>query len=91
MMLSNNIRFILVAVDLLPFWQELLPKIHGINPKAKIIGVAGQLDSKRKERLVAMGLDDVIRTPVNIPILLNIVEEKELSSMNILSTVFHQN
>ncbi|GAO30569.1 histidine kinase [Geofilum rubicundum JCM 15548] len=91
MLLSNNIRFIIIAVDQLPFWQELLPKIRSINNSLQLIGVSNQLDSKRKERLLSMGLNEVIRTPVNIPILLNILERKEVTSMNILSTVFHQN
>jgi len=91
MLLSNNIRFIIIAVDQLPFWQEMLPKIRAINSSLLLIGVSNQLDTKRKERLMSMGLDEVIRTPVNIPILLNILERKEVTSMNILSTVFHQN
>jgi PAS domain S-box-containing protein len=91
MLLSNNIRFIIIAVDQLPFWQEMLPKIRAINSSLLLIGVSNQLDTKRKERLISMGLDEVIRTPVNIPILLNILERKEVTSMNILSTVFHQN
>jgi PAS domain S-box-containing protein len=91
MLLSNNIRSIIIAVDQLPFWQEMLPKIRNINNSLLLIGVSNQLDTKRKERLISMGLDEVIRTPVNIPILLNILERKEVTSMNILSTVFHQN
>lgn len=91
MLLSNNIKFIIIAVDQLPFWQEMLPKIRAINNSLQLIGVSNQLDTKRKERLISMGLDEVIRTPVNIPILLNILERKEVTSMNILSTVFHQN
>ncbi len=91
MLLSNNIRFIIIAVDQLPFWQEMLPKIRAINSSLQLIGVSNQLDTKRKERLMSMGLDEVIRTPVNIPILLNILERKEVTSMSILSTVFYQN
>lgn len=91
MLVSNNIRYILVAVDQLPFWQELLPLIKEINNEVEMIGVSNQLDNMRRNRLISMGLDEAIRSSVNIPILLNIMERKELSSMNIFSTVFHQN
>ncbi|WP_052345602.1 PAS domain-containing sensor histidine kinase [Alkaliflexus imshenetskii] len=91
MLLSNHIRYILIAVDLLPFWQELIPKIRGIQNKVQLIGLSNQLDPKRKERLLSMGLNDAVKTPITIPILLSILENNEMSAMNILTSTFNQN
>ena len=91
MLLCNNIRFIILAVDQLTFWQELLPVIKAIDDTLHLIGVSNQLDNIRRKRLISLGLNEVIRTPVNIPILSNILEREEVSSMSINDTLFYQN
>lgn len=91
MLMSNKVRYMLLALDQLPFWQELLPRIREINNNLKMIGITKNLDTQRREKLMTMGLDEVIRTAVSIPIILSLMERKELSSMNILSTSFHKN
>lgn len=91
MLLSNKVRFMLLALDQLPLWQELLPKIREVSRDLKLIGITKNLDTQRREKLMSMGLNEVIRTAVNIPIILNIMERRDLGSMNILSTTFHKN
>ena len=81
----------LLAMDQLPLWQELLPKIREVSRDLKLIGITKNLDTQRREKLMSMGLNEVIRTAVNIPIILNIMERRDLGSMNILSTTFHKN
>jgi PAS domain S-box-containing protein len=91
MLLSNNIKYLLIAVDQLPFWQELLNKIRSIDAKVQLIGISDQLDIRRKARLISMGLNDAIKTPVSIPVLLNILERNDYMALHVLTTSFNQN
>jgi len=89
MLLSNHIRYVLIAVDMLPFWQELLPKIRSIQKKIQIIGISKNLDPSRKTRLISMGLNDVVGTSITIPVLLSILEYNMTVSGNLLESGFN--
>ena len=91
MLLSNNIRIILIDIDGITFWQELISRIKKIQKDLRIIGVSNTIDTKRKERLITMGLDNVIKTAVNIPVILNIIERNEIPSLNLLTSIFNKN
>lgn len=91
MLLSNNIRIILIDIDGITFWQELIARIKKIQKDLRIIGVSNTIDNKRKERLITMGLDNVIKTAVNIPVILNIIERNEIPSFNLLTSTFNKN
>ncbi|MGQ1947749.1 ATP-binding protein [Geofilum sp. OHC36d9] len=91
MMLSNKIRIILIDIDNLPFWQELVGKINAFSKDIRIVGISNTVDIKRKERLMTMGLNNVIKTTINIPVLLNILERNEVPSLQFLTTSFNQN
>ncbi|TCO06006.1 ATP-binding protein [Natronoflexus pectinivorans] len=91
MLLSNNIRFILIDLDHLPFWQELLPRIKSIENKVQMIAITDHLDYKRRERLKSMGFHDAVKTPINIPILLSLLEKNELSAIYSLTSSINQN
>lgn len=91
MLLSNNFRYLLIAVDQLPFWQELLPKIKKVETKAQLIGISEKMDIKRADRLISMGLDDAIQNPINIPTLINLIEKNDLSPIKKLTSNINQN
>lgn len=91
MLLSNNIKIVLIDLDGITFWQELIARIKEIQKEVRIIGISNAVDTKRKERLVTMGLDNVIKSVVNIPIILNIIERSELPPLNLLTTTFNKN
>jgi signal transduction histidine kinase len=91
MMLSNKIRIILIDIDNLPFWQELVTKINSLKKDIQIVGISNTADLKRKERLMAMGLNNVIKNTINIPVLLNILGRDEAPSLQLLSSSFNQN
>ncbi len=91
MLLSNNIRYILIDLDQLPFWQELLPRIRTVESKIQLVGITQELDMKRKERLKSMGFNEALRAPVNIPILLHMLEKNQLSAMHSLTSSITKN
>lgn len=93
MLLSNRFLYILIAVDQLPFWQELLPKIKKDEEHALLIGISDRMDIRRKERLLSMGLNQAIPNPANISTLVNLIEneQSEVSPLHYLTSNINQN
>ncbi|MDG5800970.1 ATP-binding protein [Marinilabiliaceae bacterium ANBcel2] len=91
MLISNKIKFILIDIDKLPFWEELIARIKLIDNQVQLIGITERLTNKRKSRLLSVGLHEVIKMPVNIPLLENIVEKNTLSSLQSLTSTFFHN
>jgi hypothetical protein len=91
MLLSSKFVYILIAVDQLPFWQELLPQIKKLESQSKLIGISDKMETRRRDRLVSMGLQDAIPNPYSVSTLLNLIDKKEESPINLLTSNFHQN
>jgi hypothetical protein len=91
MMLSNNFLYLLIAIDQLPFWQELLPKIKSVETKAQLIGISEKMDIRRAERLISMGLNDAVQSPINISTLINLLKKNNLTPMQMLTSNINQN
>lgn len=91
MLLSNKIRIILIDIDEITFWQEIVNSIKEIDKELPIIGISDTIDAKRKERLITMGLSNVLRKTINIPILINILERNKTPQLNLLTSIFNKN
>ena len=91
MLLSNKFVYILIAVDQLPFWQELLPQIIKLGSQSQLIGISEKMEIRRRDRLVTMGLNDAIPNPYSVSTLLNLMEKKEESPINHLTSTFNKN
>ncbi len=91
MLLSNKIRITLIDIDEITFWQEIVNSIKEIDKEVPIIGISNTVDAKRKERLITMGLNNVLKTAINIPILINILERTESPELNLLTSIFNKN
>lgn len=91
MMLSNKFRYVLIVIDHLPFWQELLLKIKKLETNALLIGVSNKMDMRKKEKLISLGFNEAIQNPVNISTLLNILDKVDLSPIQHLTININQN
>ncbi len=91
MLLSNKIKVILIDIDEITFWHEIVNSIKEIDKDIPLIGLSNTIDAKRKERLITMGLSNVLKKTINIPILINILERNESPQLNLLTSIFKKN
>lgn len=91
MLLSNKFIYILITVDLLPFWTELISKIKNYQPTAQIIGISKNMNITKKEKLISKGLNNAINNPINVSTLVNLIEEYEISPIIALTSGISQN